>query len=61
MANKRFPRKGDKVRLIGKVYEAIYGKGTFEVTADAHVFDRDIVVNLKGIDIKIPTRDVEIV
>ena len=61
MANKRFPRKGDKVILVGKAYEAIYGKGTFEVTVAAHVFDRDIVVELKGIGIKIPARDVEIV
>lgn len=61
MANKRFPRKGDQVKLINKNYIALYGTGIFEVVKGAYQFDRDIVVDLKGINIKIPARCVQII
>ena len=61
MANKRFPKVGDKVKIVNcKRAEKYKGKEIL-VKKSAFVFDRDIVAQLEGVKTYIPIRNLEIV
>lgn len=61
MANKRFPKVGDKVKIVNcKRAEKYKGKEIL-VKKAAFVFDRDIVAQLEGVKTYIPIRNLEIV
>lgn len=48
MANRRFPRKGDKVTLIGIKVKPKDKEKQFEVNCNPFIKDKQIMVMLKG-------------
>lgn len=61
MANKRFPKIGDKVKIINCKRAEKYKDQVMTVTKSSFVFDRDIVVQLEGVKGYISTRNLEII
>lgn len=61
MGNKRFPKVGDKVKIINCKRAEKYKSKEMIVKKSAFVFDRDIVVQLEGAKAYVPVRDLEII
>ena len=61
MANNRFPKVGDKVKIIDCKRAEKYNGKEILVKKSAFVFDRDIVAQLEGVKTYIPVRNLEII
>ncbi len=61
MANKKFPKVGDRVKIVNCKRAEKYKNQIMEVTKSSFVFDRDIVAELKGVKAYVPARNLEII
>ncbi|MVX62260.1 hypothetical protein GKZ28_00910 [Clostridium chromiireducens] len=61
MANNRFPKVGDKVKIIDCKRAEKYNGKEILVKKSAFVFDREIVAQLEGVKTYIPVRNLEII
>lgn len=61
MAKNRFPKVGDKVKIVNCKRADKYKGKEILVKKSAFVFDRDIVAQLDGVKSYIPIRNLEII
>lgn len=61
MANKRFPKVGETVKLVNCARAKKYKDKTFKIKRAPFVVDRDIAAELEGLRGYIPVRYLEIV
>lgn len=59
--NKRFPKKGDIVRIVNCKLADQYKDKELIVKRAHFVFDRQIVVQIEGIRVYIPIKNLEII
>ena len=61
MANKRFPKTGDKVKFINCKRAKQYGDKEFTIKRAPFICDRQLVATLEGLRGYIPIKNLEIV
>lgn len=60
MTNKRFPKAGDKVKIVNWRRAEKYKDKVMVVKKSAFVFDRNIVAEIEGIKAYIPIKNLQI-